>query len=134
MKQTKKSWQIYLALFLLIFLVFFFPFKEGIDGHSWLDYSGWFTGSDRSTNDNTSRVTTTVSRSNTDARATISNPHYNNEGTRNSGRKYKKTEDDNDELTSNEKSYGRSALNKLIAMHDNNDVLKSCINKIKVYF
>jgi hypothetical protein len=131
MKQSKKSWQIYLALFLLIFLILL-PFKEGFDGHKWLDFSGWFTGSDTTTNHNIPRNEVTVSKSNAQSR--VYNPHYNNnEGTGNSGRKYKKTEDDNDELTSNEKTYGRSALNKLIAMHDNNDVLKSCINKIKVY-
>ena len=122
MKQNKKCWLGYLALFLLVFILFL-PFKEGLeDGHGWLNFSSWFTTSETPTN-----------------RVTVSRSHYNttdethNEGTGNSGRRYIKTDDENDELTSNEKSYARSALNKISAMHDNNDVLKSCINKVKVY-
>jgi hypothetical protein len=109
MKQ--KNYTVYLALILLIFLIFVFPINEGFDGHGWLDYSSWFTTTPR-----------------------LEKDIYNsNEGRGNSGKKYVKTEDENNELTSFEKTYARSALNKISAMHDNNDLLKSCINKVKVY-
>ena len=111
MKQNKKCWSVYLALFLLVFILFL-PFKEGLeDGHKWLNFSGWFTTSETPSN------SVTVSRS-----------HYNT-----SIQIRNNTDDDNDELTINEKSYARSALNKISAMHNKNDVLKSCINKVKLY-
>lgn len=117
MKQSNKCWAIYLALFLLLFLTLL-PFKEGLEnGHKWLDFSGWFTTSQTPTN----TVTTNVSRShgrlyNTSRQEEID---INDEDTVNP-------------LTNTEKSYARSALNKLSNLYDD-DNLNSCIKKIKGY-
>ena len=120
MKKTKNLWKIYLALFILIIVSVVLPLKEGLnnpDGNNWLDYSSWFT----------------TSSSNTERDRSSTSVIYDNRvGIGSSGRKYTNTSDENDELTSNEKTYARSALTKLIGLNEGNEVLIDCINKVKV--
>ena len=120
MNKVKNLWKVYLALFVLIVISVVLPLKEGLnnpDGNNWLDFSSWFTTS--SSNIERDRSSTSV-------------VYDNRVGTGSSGRKYTNTSDENDELTSNEKTYARSALTKLIGLNEGNEVLIDCINKVKV--
>ena len=80
--------------------------NEGFDSHEWL--SNYFTYSE------TPATNTTATTS----------------GTGLSGKEYETTTDTSDDLTSTEKSTARTALNKLIAQNEGNEVLISCINKV----
>jgi len=113
----KNCGVVYLALFVLIILLFFSK-KEGLDtyaGDRWLGLSNWFTGSP--TRSNPGKTTTVIS---------------SNTGTGVNGREYDTAADTSNDLTSNEKSVARSALTKLIALNEGDEVLISCINKVKV--
>jgi hypothetical protein len=117
----KKNWSVYLALLLLVISVAVVNLKEGLDleRSNWLNYSTWFTSS------------VPPSKSETKSSQSVSyNPIY---GVGSSGKKYEKEENENTELTSNEKTYARSALTKIIAKNENNETLISCVNKVKVY-
>jgi len=116
----KKNWSVYLALLLLVISVAVVNLKEGLDleRSNWLDYSTWFTSS------------VPPSKSEKPTQSVSYNPTY---GVGSSGKKYEKEENENTELTSNEKTYARSALTKIIAKNENNETLISCINKVKVY-
>ena len=113
----KHSTAVYLALFLLVIMVLYSK-REGFEGHDWLGLSGWFTNSDTPTT--------------TSNQTTISNTGSSNTGTGSSGTIYETTTDTSNDLTSSEKTIARSALTKLIAQNEGDEVLLSCINKIKV--
>jgi hypothetical protein len=119
----KKCWSVYLALLLLIISVAVIKVKEGLENdisrNSWLDYSTWFTPS--------------VPPSKTETKSSQSVFYNSNYGVGSSGTKYEKEEDENTELTSNEKTHAKSALTKIIARNENNETLISCVNKVKVY-
>ena len=117
----KKDWTVYLALLLLIILVAVVKVKEGLDSerNSWLNYSTWFTSSSP--------------QSKTDTKSTQSVSYDSNIGVGSSGTKYEKEENENTELTSDEKTHAKSALSKIIAKNENNETLISCVNKVKVY-
>ena len=116
----KKNWSVYLALLLLVISVAIVNLKEGLDleRSNWLNYSTWFTSS------------LPPSKSEKSTQSVSYNPNY---GVGSSGKKYEKEENENTELTSNEKTYARSALTKIIAKNENNETLIACINKVKVY-
>ena len=75
--------------------------------------SSWFTSSPSTSSSGTSGTTS-------------------NRGTGVNGTHYDTAADTSNDLTSNEKSTARSALTKLIALNEGDEVLISCINKIKV--
>jgi hypothetical protein len=113
----KNNRVVYLALFVLIVLLFLSK-KEGLDtyaGDKWLGFSTWFTSSPSRSSQG---KTTTVITSNT--------------GTGVNGTQYDTATDTSNDLTSNEKSMARSALTKLIALNEGDEVLINCINKVKV--
>ena len=117
----KKNWSVYLALLLLVISVAVVNLKEGLDleKSNWLDYSTWFTSS------------VPPSKSETKSSQSVSYNHIYGVGS--SGKKYEKEKNENTELTSNEKTYARSALTKIIAKNENNETLIACVNKVKVY-
>ena len=119
----KNCWGVYLALFILLILILFSN-KEGLDeptysGDKWLNFSSWFTTTPK-----------TTTRENTTIMSTTSNTDNNGSGLY--GNKYETSNDTSNDLTSTEKSYAKSALTKLIALNEGNEVLISCINKVKV--
>jgi len=107
----KQCWAVYLALFLLVVMVLYSN-REGFGGHDWLSFSNYFTYSEDKPIKKTEIITTTSS------------------GTGLNGTQYE-TDTTND-LTSSEKTSAKSALNKLIALNEGDEVLLSCINKVKV--
>jgi hypothetical protein len=119
----KNCWSVYLALLLLIISVAVVKVKEGLENNisrnNWLDYSTWFT--------------TSAPPSKTDTKPSQLVSYNSNYGVGSSGKKYEKEDDENTELTSNEKTYAKSALSKIIAKNENNETLISCVNKVKVY-
>lgn len=104
----KGTSMVYLALALLVVMILYAK-REGFDGHEWLSLSNYFTYSE--TPATKTNATTT--------------------GTGLSGKEYETTTDTSNDLTSSEKSTTKSALNKLIAQNEGNEVLISCINKVK---
>lgn len=115
----KGTTMVYLALVILV-LMMLYAKSEGFEmptysGDRWLGLSNWYTSSPSTTTRD--KPTTTITTGNT--------------GTGISGRKYETTTDTSNDLTSTEKSTSRSALNKLIAQNEGNEVLISCINKVK---
>jgi len=110
----KQCWAVYLALFLLVVMVLYSK-REGFDGHDWLSFSNYFTYSEDSPIKKTKIITTT---SNTSTGTGLNNKEY-------------ETDTSND-LTSSEKTTAKSALTKLIALNEGDEVLISCINKVKV--
>jgi hypothetical protein len=104
----KGTTMVYLALAFLV-LMMLYSKKEGFDSHEWLSLSNYFTYSEKPATNTT---------------ATTS-------GTGLSGKEYETTTDTINDLTSSEKSTTKSALNKLIAQNESNEVLISCINKVK---
>jgi len=116
MKQS-NSFSLYIALLLLIISVIFFNVKEGLlddledsPRSNWLNFSSWFT--------------TTPNYEIRERQRERNNDDKKNDSD---------SDDDNLELTSNEKTYTRSALTKLISKRKDNEMLISCINKIKIY-
>ena len=116
----KKNWSVYLALLLLVISVAVVNLKEGLDleKSNWLNYSTWFTSS------------VPPSKSEKSTQSVSYNPNYDVGSSR---KKYEKEENENTELTSNEKTYARSALTKIISKNENNETLIACVNKVKVY-
>ena len=109
----KGTSMVYLALALLVVMILYAK-REGFDGHEWLSLSNYFTYSETpATKTNATKTTTTTS------------------GTGLSGKEYETTTDTSNDLTSAEKSNTKSALNKLIAQNEGNELLISCINKVK---
>jgi hypothetical protein len=86
--------------------------REGFDGRDWLSFSNYFTYSE----DSPIKKTEIISTSST--------------GTGLNDKEYE-TDTSND-LTSSEKTTAKSALTKLIALNEGDEVLISCINKVKV--
>ncbi len=108
---------VYLALALLV-LMMLYAKSEGFEmpiysGDRWLGLSNWYTNTPSTTTRD--KPTTTITTGNTGTGV----------------RKYETTTDTSNDLTSTEKSTARSALNKLITQNEGNEVLISCINKIK---
>ena len=110
----KGTSMVYLALIVLVVMMLYAK-REGFDGHEWLSLSNYFTYSDTPATTSSSGTTATTS----------------NTGTGLSGKEYETTTDTSNDLTSSEKSTTKSALNKLIAQNEGNEVLISCINKVK---
>ena len=115
----KQNWAVYLALVLLVVMVLYSK-KEGFDGHDWLSFSNYFTYSEDSPikKTDTKTITTTSNRTTTSTGTGLNDKEY-------------ETDTSND-LTSSEKTTAKIALTKLIALNEGNEVLISCINKVKV--
>ena len=112
----KECWAVYLALVLLVVMVLYSN-REGFGGHDWLSFSNYFTYSEDKPIKKTEIITTS---SNTST------------GTGLNGTQYERDTDPSNDLTSSEKTTAKIALNKLIALNEGDEVLISCINKIKV--
>jgi hypothetical protein len=110
----KQSWAVYLALVLLVVMVLYSK-REGFDGHDWLSFSNYFTYSDDKPIKKSEIITTS---SNTSTGTGLNGIQYETDTT--------------NDLTSSEKTTAKIALNKLIALNEGDEVLISCINKIKV--
>lgn len=111
----KGTTMVYLALVVLV-LMMIYAKSEGFEmptysGDRWLGLSNWYTNTPSTRDKPTTTITT------------------GNIGT--GVRKYETTTDTSNDLTSTEKSTAISALNKLIAQNESNEVLISCINKVK---
>ena len=115
----KGTSMVYLALIVLVVMMLYAK-REGFDGHEWLSLSNYFTYSDTPATTSSSGTTATTSSTGTSST-----------GTGLSGKEYETTTDTSNDLTSSEKSTTKSALNKLIAQNEGNEVLISCINKVK---
>jgi hypothetical protein len=123
MKQS-NSFSVYIALLLLIFSVIFFNVKEGLlddledsPRSNWLNFSSWFT-----------------TTPNYEIRERQRELQRNNDDKKDNKKDDSDSDDDDNlELTSNEKTYTQSALTKLISKRKDNEMLISCINKIKIY-
>jgi hypothetical protein len=113
----KQNWAVYLALVLLVVMVLYSK-KEGFDGHDWLSFSNYFTYSEDSPIKKTDTTTITTSTATTSTGTGLNDKQY-------------ETDTSND-LTSSEKTTAKIALTKLIALNEGNEVLISCINKVKV--
>jgi hypothetical protein len=110
----KQCWAVYLALVLLVVMVLYSN-REGFGGHDWLSFSNYFTYSEDKPIKKTEIITTS---SNTSKGTGINGTQYETDTT--------------NDLTSSEKTTAKIALNKLIALNEGDEVLISCINKIKV--
>lgn len=120
----KQSWAVYLALVLLVVMVLYSK-REGFDGHDWLSFSNYFTYSEDSPikKTDTKTITATTSTATTSTATTSTGTGLND--------KQYETDTSND-LTSSEKTTAKIALTKLIALNEGDEVLISCINKVKV--
>lgn len=115
----KSNWAVYLALFLLVLMVLVSK-REGLEtyaGDQWLGLSNWFTDSPTTSTSITTSTSTSIN---------------DNKGTGVNGTSYETTTDTSNDLTSTEKTTAKSALTKLIALNEGDEVLISCINKVKV--